>query len=52
MNTQQFSRLNNLEDARQKWQESEWHLDFLRSEGNQVPEPTEQELLQWINKLQ
>lgn len=48
----QFSRLNALEEAQQKWQESEWLLDFLRSEGNQLKEPNEHELVQWHQKLQ
>ena len=44
-------KLDLLQNAREKWEESEWILDFLRSEGNPVPQPNEQELLRWMQNL-
>jgi hypothetical protein len=45
-------KLDLIKKAKDKWQESEWILEFLRSEGNPVPMPTEQEILQWHQNLQ
>jgi hypothetical protein len=54
MNTQQHEqRLEQLEEARKLWQESEWRLNFLRTEtGTPTPAPTEQEILQWYHQHQ
>jgi hypothetical protein len=46
-----LQKLDLIQEARKKWDESEWILAFLRSEGNPVPEPTEHELLQWMRNL-
>lgn len=45
-------KLDLVRKAREKWLESEFFLGFLRSEGNSVPEPTDEELLQWHQNLQ
>ena len=43
-----LKRLDQLEEARKKFDESEWRLSFLRTiEPTPTPQPTEQELLQW-----
>lgn len=37
-----------LEQAKEQWQESEWRLNFLRTTaGTPIPEPTEEEILLW-----
>ena len=46
-------RLDQLEEARKLWMESEWRLSFLRTEtGTLTPEPSEQEILQWYQQHQ
>jgi hypothetical protein len=41
-----------VRDARKKWSESEWLLNILRSDTGQQPHiPTDEELLQWAQKL-
>ncbi len=46
-------RLEQLEEARKLWGESEWRLNFLRSiTGTPIPEPTEEEILQWYQQYQ
>lgn len=45
-------KLEQIQKAKKLWQESEWTLDFLRSEGNPIPELKDEELLQWMHKLQ
>ena len=46
-----LKRLDELEKARKLWQESEWRLNFLRTQtGTPPPEPTEQEILQWYQQ--
>jgi hypothetical protein len=47
-----IKRLDELEAAKEKWQESEWLLSFLRSEGSEQPKiPTDEEVLQWAKNL-
>ena len=54
MNDNQYEqRLDQLEKARKLWQESEWRLNFLRTEiGTPTPKPTEEEILQWFQQHQ
>jgi hypothetical protein len=54
MNTRQHEqRLEQLEVARKLFQESEWRLNFLRTEtGTPTPEPTEEEVLKWYQQHQ
>ena len=48
-----LKRLEQLEKARKLFQESEWRLNFLRTEtGTPTPAPTEQEILQWYQQHQ
>jgi hypothetical protein len=48
-----LKRLDQLEKARKLWQESEWRLNFLRTEtGTPTPEPTDEEILQWYQQHQ
>ena len=48
-----LKRLDQLEKARKLWQESEWRLNFLRTEtGTPIPEPSEEEILQWYQQHQ
>ena len=48
-----LKRLDELEQARKLWQESEWRLNFLRTQtGTPTPEPTEEEILQWYQQHQ
>jgi hypothetical protein len=48
-----LKRLDQLEQARKLYQESEWRLNFLRTEtGTPTPEPAEQEILLWYQQLQ
>jgi hypothetical protein len=48
-----LKRLEQLEEARKLFQESEWRLKFLRTEtGTPTPEPTEEEILQWYQQHQ
>jgi hypothetical protein len=48
-----LKRLDQLEKARKLWQESEWQLNFLRTEtGTETPEPSEEEILQWYQQHQ
>jgi len=45
-------RLDQIQDARTKWESSEWLLSFLRSESNEQPKiPTDEEILQWAQNL-
>jgi hypothetical protein len=42
-----------LEKARKLWKESEWRLQFLRTEtGQETKEQTDQEILQWYQQIQ
>jgi hypothetical protein len=46
-------RLVKLEKARKLWSESEWRLNFLRTEGGTpTPPATDQEILQWYQQHQ
>jgi hypothetical protein len=48
-----LKRLEQFEEARKLFQESEWRLNFLRTEtGTPTTEPTEQEILRWYQKHQ
>lgn len=50
---QHLKRLDQLEKARKLWQESEWRLNFLRTEtGTPIPEATDEEILQWNQQHQ
>jgi len=52
MNDNQYEqRLDELEQARKLWRESEWRLNFLRTEtGTPTPQPTDEEILQWYQR--
>ena len=44
-------RQDQTEEAWKLWQESEWHLNFLRSEGEERPKPlTDEELIKWMQR--
>ena len=46
-------RLNELEQARKLYQESEWRLNFLRTEtGTAIPEFKDEEILKWYQQIQ
>ena len=46
-----LKRLEELEKAQKLWQESEWRLNFLRTEtGTPIPEATEEEILKWYQQ--
>ena len=48
-----LKRLEELEKARKLFLESEWRLNFLRTQtGTSTPEPTDQEILQWYQNIQ
>jgi hypothetical protein len=48
-----LKRLEEQEKARKLWLESEWRLNFLRTQtGNPHSEPTDQEILQWYQNIQ
>jgi hypothetical protein len=50
---QHLKRLEQLEEARKLFQESEWRLNFLRTEtGTTPPEVTEEEILLWYQRHQ
>jgi len=45
--------LKELESAKKQWKESEWRLQFLRTDtGQELQQPTEQEILTWYRKHQ
>jgi hypothetical protein len=45
-------KLDQIQAAKKKWQESEWLLSFLRSEGCLEPKiPNDEELLEWVKNL-
>jgi len=47
-----LQKLDQLQSARKKWHESEWLLNFLRTESDQQPRQlTEEELLEWNKHL-
>ena len=47
-----LKRLDLLKEARQKFDESEWRLDFLRAiEPTPTPDPTNEQLLSWHQTL-
>ena len=54
MNDNEYQeRQEQLEQAKKLWQESEWRLNFLRTQtGTPPPEPTEEEILQWNQQYQ
>jgi hypothetical protein len=44
-------RLEALNEARKKWNESEWLLNLLRTRGSEKPKQLDkEELLQWAQK--
>jgi hypothetical protein len=46
-------RLDELEKARKLFLESEWRLNFLRTEtGTPTPEVTDEEILKWYQQHQ
>ena len=48
-----LKRLEEQEKARKLWLESEWRLNFLRTQTGSPPcEPTDQEILQWYQQIQ
>jgi len=52
-NSQHEQRLDQLEQARKLWLESEWRLNFLRTETGTPTQPrTEEEILQWYQQHQ
>jgi len=45
-------KLDQINEARKKWAESEWFLNLLCTEtGLKPPTPTDEQLLQWVYKL-
>lgn len=49
----QLERLEQLQKARKCWQESEWRLNFLRTEtGTPTPAPSDEEILRWFHQYQ
>jgi len=51
--TQHEKLLDQLEKTRKQWQESEWRLNFLRTQtGNPPPPATDEEILQWYQQHQ
>jgi len=52
-NNEYVKRLDQLEKACKQWQESEWRLNFLRTEtGTPIPELNDKEILQWNQQYQ
>jgi hypothetical protein len=48
-----LKRLDQLEEARKLYLESEWRLNFLRTQtGTETPPPTDEEILQWYQQHQ
>lgn len=46
-------KLQEKEDARKLWQESEWVLNFLRTQtGIALSPPTDEEILRWYQQIQ
>ncbi len=44
-----LKRLDEMEEARKRWKESEWVLGFLRTEtGTPSPQPTDEEIRAWF----
>lgn len=51
MNT--LEQFEQLEKARKLWKESEWRLQFLRTEtGHEPKEINDQDILQWYQQIQ
>jgi len=47
-----LKRQDQLQEARNRWRESEWLLSFLRSDGCDEPKTlTEEELLIWAKNI-
>lgn len=47
-----LKRLDLIKQAREKFEESEWRLNFLRSlEPTPLPKPSDEELLKWNQTL-
>ena len=45
-------RIDQIQEARELWQESEWRLGFLRSiASTPKPDPDEEEILKWFCNL-
>ena len=52
-NDQHEQRLGEIEQARKLFMESEWRLNFLRTQtGTPTPEPNDQEIWQWYQQHQ
>jgi hypothetical protein len=52
-NPRRPQQLEQLEQARKQWKESEWRLHFLRTQtGHTLPEPTDEQLIQWMQQCQ
>ena len=48
-----LKRLDQLEEARKLYQESEWRLNFLRTQtGTPIPEFKDEEILKWYQQHQ
>ena len=48
-----LEQFEQLEKARKLFLESEWRLNFLRTQtGTSTPEPSDQEILQWYQQIQ
>ena len=48
-----IQRLEQIEQARKLFTESEWRLNFLRTQtGTPTTEPNDKELLQWFQQHQ
>ncbi len=43
-----LEEIEQLQKAKKRWQESEWRLNFLRTQtGTPTPEPKDEEILLW-----
>jgi hypothetical protein len=50
-NNPYLKKLELLQNAKKKWDESEWYLSFLRSEG-EAPKRNQEDLLLWFKTCQ
>ena len=52
-NPDHLDQLDQLQEARKQWQESEWRLSFLRTEtGTPLQEANDDEIWEWYEKHQ
>ncbi len=51
MSAEYLKKLDQIKEAKERWQESEWLLEFLRTQGSEPNPKTEQEILIWNSNL-